>query len=140
MDDYTLHLFNLFLYASAVLILTGGMIGLSYVLGGRHRERATGEPYESGITATGSARLRFPVRYYIIAMFFVIFDLETVFLASWAISVREAGWAGFSVIILFLALLLSVLLYIVRNGAFRYAVTGREILKTMRSRGGGEES
>ncbi len=56
------------------------MIGLSYFLGERHRERTTGEPYESGIVPTGSARIRFNANFYLIAVFFVIFDLETLFI------------------------------------------------------------
>ena len=137
LNDYALNLFNLILYTSAVVVLAGGMIFLSYILGERHRERATGEPYESGILATGSARLRFSAQFYIIAMFFVIFDLETVFLAAWAISIREAGWGGYGVILVFIAFLLSMLTYVWRTGAFTYAASGKEILKAMRERRGG---
>ncbi len=136
LNDYTLNLFNLFLYTAAVVVLAAGMIILSYILGERHRERATGEPYESGILATGSARLRFSAQFYIIAMFFVIFDLETVFLTAWAISIREAGWAGYGVILVFVAFLLSVLAYVWRTGAFKYAASGKEILKAMHERRG----
>ncbi|OHD71415.1 MAG: NADH:ubiquinone oxidoreductase subunit A [Spirochaetes bacterium RBG_16_49_21] len=132
MSDYNLSLFYLLIYSTTVVILVAGMIILSYLLGGRHREPATGEPYESGILSTGSARLRFSAQFYVIAMFFVIFDLETVFLVSWAISVRETGWGGFAVILVFLAFLLSVLVYEWRIGAFDYAVSGREILKSIR--------
>jgi len=132
LSDYNLSLFYLLIYSTTVVILVAGMIILSYLLGGRHREPATGEPYESGILSTGSARLRFSAQFYVIAMFFVIFDLETVFLVSWAISVRETGWGGFAVILVFLAFLLSVLVYEWRIGAFDYAVSGREILKSIR--------
>jgi NADH-quinone oxidoreductase subunit B len=64
----------------ALTVLTVSALGvLSYVLGERHMERTTAEPYESGIAATGSARVRVDVKYYLVAMFFVIFDLEAVF-------------------------------------------------------------
>ena len=132
MNRYTQNLYNLLIYSAAVSVLIAGMIVLSYLLGQRHRERATGEPYESGIVSTGSARLRFSAQFYVIAMFFVIFDLETVFLVSWAISIREAGWSGFGVMLVFLAFLFSVLIYEWRIGAFDYAAGGREILKAIK--------
>ena len=131
MDYYNLNLFNLLVYSVVVGVLIVGMILLSYLLGGRHKEHATGEPYESGILVTGSARLRFSAQFYIIAMFFVIFDLETVFLVSWAISIREAGWGGFGAVLVFLAFLVSVLIYEWRIGAFDYAASGGKILKSI---------
>lgn len=132
MNRYTQNLYNLLIYSAAVSVLIAGIIVLSYLLGQRHRERATGEPYESGIVSTGSARLRFSAQFYVIAMFFVIFDLETVFLVSWAISIREAGWSGFGVMLVFLAFLVSVLIYEWRIGAFDYAASGRDILKAIK--------
>lgn len=131
MNDYAQKLLDLLFYSAAVTVLVAGMIILSYVLGERHRGRSASEPYESGIVSTGSARLRFPARFYIIAMFFVIFDLETVFLTAWAISIREAGWSGFAVVMVFIAFLVAVLLYVARSGAFSYVTSGREILKVL---------
>lgn len=136
MNSYPASLLNLLLYSAVVVVLMAGMVLLSYVLGGRHGGRAAGEPYESGVVATGSARLRFPAQFYIIAMFFVIFDLESVFLAAWAISIREDGWGGFVIILVFVATLAAVLVYISRTGAFTYASSGREILKAIKRKGG----
>lgn len=93
------------------------MLVISYVLGQKHNERATGIPYESGMLPTGSARLRFDVKYYLVAMFFVIFDLETVFIVAWAIAFRELGWAGYVEILIFIAVLLAGLVYLWRLGA-----------------------
>jgi len=81
-------------YFIIVLILVGAMLGLSYVLGQRHNEPATGEPYESGIVSEGSAHVRLSVKFYLLAMFFVIFDLEAVFIFSWAVAGRDLGWPG----------------------------------------------
>ena len=67
------------------------MLGLSYVLGEHHKEKKTDEPFESGIPPTGDARLRFSSNFYIIAMFFVIFDLDAAFIMLWAVSFRELG-------------------------------------------------
>lgn len=110
-------LWPLVLYAALVLIVVGGMLGLSYVLGERHKDRATGEPYESGIVSTGSARLRLSVKYYLVAIFFVIFDLESAFIFAWAVAFRELGWVGYIEIIVFIAVLLAGLIYLWRNGA-----------------------
>ncbi len=88
-------LWPLLVYFAAVLLVVGSMIVGSWLLGPRHREPATGEPYESGIRSTGSARLRFAARFYLVAMFFLIFDLEAVFLFAWAVAARELGWAGY---------------------------------------------
>ena len=81
----------LLIHAAAVIVIVGGMLGLSHLLGQRHQETSTGEPYESGNIPTGSARLRIPVKYYLVAVFFVIFDLEAAFLFAWAVAIREAG-------------------------------------------------
>ena len=81
-------LWPLAVYFAAVLLVAGGMIGVSWLLGERHKERQTGLPYESGLPSTGSARLRYPAEFYLVAMFFVIFDLESVFLFAWAVATR----------------------------------------------------
>lgn len=93
------------------------MVGASFVLGERHRERATGEPYESGIASTGSARMPFSIQFYLVAVFFVIFDLEAVFLVAWSVVVEEAGWTGFVEIAIFVGILLAALFYLWRLGA-----------------------
>ncbi len=122
-------LWPLLLYACAVLVIVGGMLGLSYLLGQRHREKETGEPYESGAAATGSARLDFSPRYYVVAMLFVVFDLEAVFIVVWAIAVREAGWMGYAGLAAFVVVLLAVLAYEWRVGALDFALKGRDVLR-----------
>lgn len=104
-------------YFGAVVLLATSILALSYVLGERHRERATGVPYESGILPTGSARLRMPVEFYLVALFFVIFDLEAVFLFAWAIAARELGWAGYIEVLVFISVLVLALVYLWRQGA-----------------------
>jgi len=125
----TLLLWPFLLYAAAVVLLVTGMLFVSYFLGERHKERATNKPYESGISATGSAKLRFPVHFYIVAMFFVIFDLEAAFIISWAISIRETGWTGYLAILIFAAILLVVLVYEWKTGALDFGPSGKKILK-----------
>ena len=110
-------LWPLAVYLVIVLALVVAMLGLSFVLGQRHHERATDSPYESGILSQGSARVRLSARFYLVAMFFVIFDLEAVFLFAWAVSVRETGWTGYAEASVFIAVLLATLVYLSRVGA-----------------------
>ena len=123
-------LWPLLLYFAAVLVLAAGMLGLSYVLGERHEEKATGEPYESGIPPTGSARLRFDVKFYLIAMFFVVFDLEAAFLFAWAIAFRELGWVGYVEVLIFVGVLLVALIYLWRVGALDWGPDRRRSRQT----------
>ena len=122
-------LWPLLVYAAIVFSLVGVILGISHVLGGRHKERATGEPYEGGILSTGSARLRFSSQFYLIAMLFVIFDVETVFILSWAIAFRELGWYGYIGVVVFIFLLAVVLIYEWRNGALDFGPDGKKILQ-----------
>ncbi len=110
-------LWPLAVYFVAVVGLVAAMIALSHALGERHAERATGEPYESGIVSEGSARVRFPVKFYLVAMFFVVFDLEAVFLFAWAVAARELGWAGYVEAMIFTVVLVAALAYLWRCGA-----------------------
>jgi NADH-quinone oxidoreductase subunit A len=119
-------LWPLAVYFAAVILLVAGMLALSYLLGQRHQSRATGEPYESGIVSTGSARLRFSAQFYLIAMLFVIFDLEAVFIFAWAIAFREAGWAGYIGVSVFIGILVAGLIYEWRLGALDWGSKGRK--------------
>ena len=107
-------------YVAGVLLTVGAMLGLSYVLGQRHMDRATGKPYESGIVITGTARVRFYARFYVVAMIFVVFDLESVFLFSWSVAAKELGWPGYFAILLFSAILLVALAYVWRMGGLDF--------------------
>jgi NADH-quinone oxidoreductase subunit A len=104
-------------YFALVLALVVSMIVLSSWLGQRHEDRATGEPYESGVVSTGSARLRLSANFYLIAMLFVVFDVEAVFIIAWALVVRDVGWSGYIGVVLFIAVLGLALLYEWRQGA-----------------------
>jgi NADH-quinone oxidoreductase subunit A len=114
-------LWPLALYCAAVLAVVVGMMVLSWLLGQRHKAPATGEPYESGIVSPGSARLRLSVKFYLLAVFFVIFDLESAFIFAWAVCVREAGWSGYIEILIFIAVLVAALVYLWRDGALDWA-------------------
>ncbi len=116
-------------YGIAVVLLVCGMLLLSHFLGERHNEPATDTVFESGVKATGNARFLFPIHFYIIAMFFVIFDLEAVFILSWAVSIKAVGWAGYVSVLIFIAELVAVLVYVWRIGALNFGPSGKKILK-----------
>jgi len=110
-------LWPLLVYAVLVLVVAAGMLVLSHLLGERRDRGGKGVPYESGIVPTTSARLRFGIKFYQVALFFVIFDLEAAFLLTWAIAFRDLGWAGYIEAVIFMAVLLLALVYLWRVGA-----------------------
>ena len=111
-------------YGICVGVVIAVMLGLPPLLGERHwrkperqSESATAIPYECGIRPTGSAQVRPPVQYYLIAMFFVIFDVEAAYLYAWAVAVPETGWLGFIEVTIFVSILLASLAYLWLTGA-----------------------
>ena len=104
----------LLIYALAVAVLVTAMLGLSHILGGRSHGRAKNEPFESGVLPLGFARFKLPAQFYLVAVFFVIFDLEAVFIFAWAVVAREAGWAGYIEMLVFVGILLVALVYLWR--------------------------
>jgi NADH-quinone oxidoreductase subunit A len=113
-------LWPLSVYIALVVLLVAAMLGLSYVLGQRHHDRSTDSPYESGILSEGSARVRLSAKFYLVAMFFVIFDLEAIFIFAWAVAVRETGWTGYAEVFIFITVLLASLAYLWRVGALEW--------------------
>jgi len=116
-------------YLGSVVVLIVGMVGVSYVLGQRRGTPVTATPFESGIVSTGSARVRFSINFYLTAVFFVIFDIESVFIFSWAVAVREAGWVGYAGLFFFIVMLLAALVYLWGIGALDYVQRARASLK-----------
>jgi NADH-quinone oxidoreductase subunit A len=120
-------LWPLAVYFVIVIALVVALLGLSALLGEHHRERATGRPYESGIASTGSARLRFGASFYLIAVFFVIFDLEAAFIFSWAVALRDIGWTGYVEGVVFIGVLLAALVYLWRVGGLDFVTRRRTV-------------
>ncbi len=115
----------LVVYFAAVLALVTSMIGASFVLGQRHLARSTALPFESGMLPIADARLRFPIQFYIVAMMFVIFDIESIFIYGWAIVIRPAGWNGYLAMLGFIGILLAALIYLCRIGALEWGPAPR---------------
>ena len=112
-------------YFAAVLFIVAAMLGLSYVLGQRHSEPATGAQFESGIVSQGSAHARLSVKFFLVAAFFVVFDLEAVFLFLWAVAGRDLGWPGYIEALIFAGILFAALIYLWRTGALDWYAAAR---------------
>src|SRR5262245_31935783 len=89
---------------------------LSSVLGPRKPSPEKSAPYECGMPAVGDARERQSVKYYLVAMIFLLFDIEVAFLYPWALALRDLGWPGFAQLVLFMLLLLAGYVYVWRKG------------------------
>jgi len=119
-------LWPLVLYFVSVLALVGTILVLSSLLGQRSdMSGATGEPFESGVVHIGSAHTPISVEFYLVAIFFVIFDLETVFIFAWAIAFHELGVSGFLAISVFITILVAALIYEWRSGALDWGIKSR---------------
>lgn len=112
-----LQIWPLVVYFVAVILLVLTMLGLSWLLGQARANHSTNDPFESGIVSVGDAQGRISVEFYLIAIFFVIFDLETVFIFAWAIAFFELGWTGYAAIMVFVAVLVIALIYEWKSGA-----------------------
>ena len=114
-------LWPLALYTALVVALAAALLAVSAVLGERHHGPGTGLPYESGVASTGSAYVPFGANFYLIAVFFVIFDLEAVYLFAWAVSLRAMGWSGYAGGVVFAGVLFVALVYLWRSGGIEVA-------------------
>ena len=121
------NLLPLIIYFGAVLAITAVMLGGSYLLGQRHHAKAADEPFESGIVPTGDVHIRFSVHFYLLAIFFVIFDMESVFLFAWSVALKESGWSGFIEALIFISVLLATLIYLWALGALDWRTRRQRI-------------
>jgi NADH-quinone oxidoreductase subunit A len=113
----------LLFYGLIIFLLVGLFLFLSGRLGESKKGPEKLKPYECGISPTGSARFRFPVPFYLVAAFFLIFDVETVYIFSWAIAAEFLGWAGWLQISFFIIILLISLFYIWKKGGLEWGPT-----------------
>jgi NADH-quinone oxidoreductase subunit A len=116
-------IFSLVLFGILVLVLIAVLLFISSWLGEKKKKPEKLRPYESGIIPTGTARLRYPVPFYLVAIFFLIFDVEGAYIFSWAVACKRLGWAGWLQILFFIILLLFGLVYIWRKGGLDWGPT-----------------
>jgi NADH-quinone oxidoreductase subunit A len=117
---------GLLVYGALILVLILLILAVTYLTGERNRARTSREPYESGMPPTGTGRLRLRASYYLVAMLFVVFDLEAAFIYAWAVSVRQTGWAGYFEMLIFVAVLAAGLVYLWRSGALDWGPWARK--------------
>ena len=120
-------LWPLVLYFASVLAMVAVILIVSALLGQKSEmTRATVEPFESGVVHIGSAQIPVSVEFYLVAMFFVIFDLETVFIFAWAVAFNELGVFGYLAITVFIVILVVALIYEWKSGALEWGVKVRK--------------
>ena len=125
-SSYSQTYFPVLLQVLIAMAVAAGMLGASYLLGNRVRNRVKDMPYESGIVPTGTARERFSVKFYLVGMLFILFDIEAIFLYPWAVVYRELKMFAFTEMLLFIVLVLCGYFYIWKKGILNWAVEDRE--------------
>ena len=128
-SSYTELYFPVLVQGIIAIGLASVLIGLSYLLGKKVRNRVKDMPYESGIAPTGDARQRFSVKFYLVAMLFILFDIEAIFLYPWAVVYRDLKMFGFIEMLIFVVLILSGFFYIWKKGALDWSQTERPSAK-----------
>ena len=120
-SSYSELYFPILVQAIVAMALAGGLLTVSYLLGQRVRNRVKDMPYESGIVPTGDARHRFSVKFYLVGMLFILFDIEAIFLYPWVVVYREIGMPAFFEMLVFVILILSGFFYIWKKGALDWS-------------------
>lgn len=109
-------LWPLAVWTAVVVGLVAAVLGLSAITGPSHRARRRDLPYESGMPATGDAQIRFPVAFYLVAIDFLVFDVEAAILFAWAGVARDVGWTGWIAAALFVLILTVGLVWVWAKG------------------------
>lgn len=117
--------FSLFLFGLLVLAFIGFQLFIAHWLGEKKESREKSRVYESGVIPTGKARLQFPVPFYMVAIFFLLFDVEGVFIFAWAVVFRDLGWTGWFQMAFFIIVLFVGLAYIWVKGGLDWRESHR---------------
>jgi NADH-quinone oxidoreductase subunit A len=124
-SSYTEQYFPILIQVLIAMGVAAGMLAASYFFGKRVRDRVKDLPYESGMVPTGDARQRFSVKFYLVAMLFILFDIEAIFLYPWAVVFRELGMFAFVEMLIFIVLIVSGYFYVWKKGALEWAESPR---------------
>ena len=108
------------IYTGIAFFLIAVLLLLSWGFGQKTRSRQKQEPYESGILPLDNARIKGPVPFYLVAIFFVIFDVEVIFVASWAVASDRLGWHGFAHVCFFIFILFLGLVHVWKTGGLEW--------------------
>ena len=120
-DNYFARYLPILIHASAALALAGGIVVLSWLVGRHRPTRRKLMPYECGMTPVGDASQRFSVKFYLVAMLFILFDVEAVFLYPWAILLRELRMFGFWEMLVYVGIVLVGFFYVWKKGVLDWA-------------------
>ncbi|MCU4414734.1 NADH-quinone oxidoreductase subunit A [Acinetobacter sp. WU_MDCI_Axc73] len=112
-------------FVIGVTFLCVFMLTVPLLLGGKSWGRAKQEQFESGVVSAGGARIRLSAKFYLVAIFFVVFDIEALYLYAWATTVREVGWVGFTTAAIFILVLLVGLVYELSTGGLNWSPADR---------------
>lgn len=118
--------FPVLLQVVIAMAIAALMLGLSSILGKKVRNRVKDMPYESGIVPTGDARHRFSVKFYLVGMLFILFDIEAIFLYPWAVVYRELKMFAFVEMLVFIVLILCGFFYIWKKGALDWSYSDHD--------------
>src|SRR5271166_3181087 len=113
--------FPVLVQIALAVVIAAALIGLSFFLGKKVKDVIKDTPYECGIAPTGSARERFSVKFYLVGIVFILFDIEAVFLYPWAVVYRELKMFAFVEMLLFIVLVMSGFFYIWKKGALDWS-------------------
>ena len=119
--NYFARYLPLLIHMGIALLLAAAMLVLSQLLGRHRYSRAKFQPYESGMLPVGDARQRFSVKFYMVAMLFILFDVEAIFLYPWAILLKELKMFGFWEMLVDMVVLLAGLFYVWKKGVLDWA-------------------
>jgi NADH-quinone oxidoreductase subunit A len=111
----------LLIHFLVAMALAGVILTLSTLVGRHLPNQTKAQPYECGVTPTGDARQPFTVKFYLVAMLFILFDVEAVFLYPWAVVYRELRWLGFTEMLVYIAILLVGYVYLWKKGALDWS-------------------
>lgn len=114
--------FPVLVQVHVAIAVAAGLVGAGVLIGKRVKNRVKDTPYECGFTPVGNARERFSVKYYLVAMLFILFDIEAIFLYPWAIVYRELKLFAFFEMLLFIVLIMAGFFYIWKKGVLEWAV------------------
>lgn len=112
--------YHLVIYTIVTVILIGALLLAAWWLGAKRSSPAKEMPYESGVAPSGSARLAWPVPFYLVAIFFIIFDVEAAFIFTWAVAWDLLGIAGIVQITVFITILFAGLIWLLQKGALKW--------------------
>ncbi len=123
-NRYVQAYFPVFVQILLAMSVAGAMLAGSYLVGKKVRNPVKDLPYECGIVPVGSARERFSVKFYLVAMVFILFDIEAMFLFPWAVIFRELGFLGLTEMLIFIGMALCGFFYVWKSGALDWSKGG----------------